>query len=271
MTTLHWVPKGQQSKGVAATQAPPPAAVKQAQAHDGSKNIEEIYPLVGVKACTCFTAAGGGNPIAVIKERDNIPLAGGDTPLDTAWLDDVKQAESVYNDFYKEPVKSINLFLLYVNKENEVEHLNSDKYIVQDNGVIHRDIIISLIKRYQYLCSRRYKLLSLLKYNIDLEPTDIHNFIEENKDISDKRFITSEKYLNDIQFDDSIHMFQDLNALFFIFYEENATSINNSHTKRVRLSVIGNSKTKRSNPKRSNSKRNNNDMVKNLKIKKQVS
>ena len=231
MTTLHWVPKG----------VPPP--------HDGSKNMEKIYPLAGGQ--------------------------GGDPPLDTAWLDDFKKAESIYNDFYKEPVKSINLFLLYVNKENELEHLNTDKYIVQENGIIQRDIIISLIKQYQYLCSRRYKLLSLLKYNIDLEPTDIDNFIEEDFIISDKRFITSEKYLNDIQFDDSIHMFQDLNALFFIFYEEKSTAVNSSHTKRVRLSANSNSnskhsKTKRSNPKRSKTKRNN-DIIKNLKIKKQVS
>ena len=157
-----------------------------------------------------------------------------------------------------------NLFLLYVNKENELEHINTDKYIVQENGIIQRDIIISLIKQYQYLCSRRYKLLSLLKYNIDLEPTDIDNFIEEDFIISDKRFITSEKYLNDIQFDDSIHMFQDLNALFFIFYEEkDKDKTTHSLTKRVKFSDHGSkSKTKRIN---------NHMFKKNLKIKKQIS
>ena len=72
-------------------------------------------------------------------------------------------------------------------------------------------------------------------------------------------------------------MFLDLNALFFIFYEEKSTAVNSSHTKRVRLSANSNSnsktkhsKTKRSKTKRSNPKRNN-DIIKNLKIKKQVS
>ena len=193
----------------------------------------------GGLAGACFTAAGG----------DIIPQ-------DTSWIDDYKKAESAYNDFYKEPVNTVTLYLLYVNKDNELDHCHTDKCVVSEDGYIKRDVILSFIKRYKL----RYKLLSLIKYNIDLEPTDIHDFLYEDMTDSDKRFITSEKYLNDIRFDKSIHMFQDMNALFFIFYEEHhKTENNNALTKRVKLS--SHCKTKR----------NNKDIKKNLKINKQIS
>jgi hypothetical protein len=179
--------------------------------------------------------------------------------LDTNWIDEFKQNESVYNEYYKESVTCINIYLLYVNKENELEHIHSDKCFLPENGLLKREIIISFIKRYQLLFSVNYKLLSLLKYNIDLEPVEIKDFIAEDFSQSNKRFLHSEKYLEDIHFKDSIHMFQDLNALFFIFYEDKP-SLNN--TKRVKLSAMSHQhhKTKR-----------NNRNIKNLKINKHLS
>jgi len=177
-----------------------------------------------------------------------------DEILDTHWLDKFKAAEIEYNEFYKEPVTSINIYLMYVNKENELEHIHSDKCLLNENGLLKREIIISFIKRYQLLFSIHYKLLSLLKYNIDLEPTEIKEFTLEEITLSNKRFIHSEKYLEDIHFKDSINMFQDLNALFFLFYEEKQSMHN---TRRVKISQ--GHKTKR-----------NNQNIKNLKINKQL-
>ena len=180
-----------------------------------------------------------------------------DEILDTSWIDDFKKTENNYNEFYKEPVTSINIFLLYVNKDNELEHIHSDKCLLNENGLFKREIIISFIKRYQLLFSINYKLLSLLKYNIDLDPLEINDFINEDAQVSNQRFLHSEKYLEDIHFKESIHMFQDLNALFFLFYEDKP-KFNN--TKRVKISTAHDKrKTKR-----------NNHNIKNLKINKQL-
>jgi hypothetical protein len=181
-----------------------------------------------------------------------------DEILDTQWLDEFNHAERSYNEFYKEPVAAINIYFLYVSKENELEHIHSDKCLLQEKGTIKREIIISFIKRYQLLFSIHYKLLALLKYNIDLEPLEIKDFIAEATTQTNDRFMHSEKYLEDIQFKDSIHMFQDLNALFFIFYEDKP-SVHN--TRRVKLSAATPyHKTRRNNPN-----------IKNLKINKHLS
>jgi len=177
-----------------------------------------------------------------------------DEILDTNWLDKFKASEIKYNEFYKVPVTSINIYLMYVNKDNELEHIHSDKCLLNENGLLKREIIISFIKRYQLLFSIHYKLLSLLKYNIDLEPNEIKDFTLEEISLSNKRFMHSEKYLEDIHFKDSINMFQDLNALFFLFYEEKQSMHN---TRRVK--ILPGKKTKR-----------NNQNIKNLKINKQL-
>ena len=181
-------------------------------------------------------------------------IVAADEILDTHWLDKFKAAEMEYNEFYKEPVTSINIYLLYINKNNELEHIHTNKCLLNENGLLKREIIISFIKRYQLLFSIHYKLLSLLKYNIDLEPTEIKEFTLEEITLSNKRFLYSEKYLEDIHFKDSINMFQDLNALFFIFYEDKPSMHN---TRRVKISP--GKKTKR-----------NNQNIKNLKINKQL-
>ena len=195
---------------------------------------------------------------------DSIDKIDPDEILDTSWIDDFKKTERIYNEFYKEPVKSINIYLMYVNKENELEHIHSDKCLLNENGLLKREIIISFIKRYQLLFSIHYKLLSLLKYNIDLEPTDIKDFTLEDVTLSNKRFIHSERYLEDIHYNDSIHMFQDLNALFFLFYEEKPAAMNN--TKRVKITSSEHNNDKRNQHK---TKRNNQN-IKNLKINKQL-
>ena len=195
---------------------------------------------------------------------DSIDKIDPDEILDTSWIDDFKKTERIYNEFYKEPVKSINIYLMYVNKENELEHIHSDKCLLNENGLLKREIIISFIKRYQLLFSIHYKLLSLLKYNIDLEPTDIKDFTLEDVTLSNKRFIHSERYLEDIHYNESIHMFQDLNALFFLFYEEKPAAMNN--TKRVKITSSEHNNDKRNQHK---TKRNNQN-IKNLKINKQL-
>ena len=45
--------------------------------------------------------------------------ADADEILNTDWIEQLKDAENVYNDFYKEPIKAVMLFLLYINKDKE--------------------------------------------------------------------------------------------------------------------------------------------------------
>ena len=154
--------------------------------------------------------------------------------FDTSWIDNFKKDNEKYSDFYTEEVTNITLFFIYINNKNDVENLSRDLMILDRKNTVMRDQLIQIIKQNQNHNNNnnkyKYKLISLLKYNIDIEPEEIYNFIN-NKDESSfsKRFFIQEKYLNDIIYKNTINIFQDLNSLFFIYKETSPISNNKSN------------------------------------------
>lgn len=184
--------------------------------------------------------------------------------IDESWVNEFKEEENEYNDFYKEKVDNITLFFLYVNKEKELESISKEPYLLEDeNGLITKDQLVTIIKKRQekhlndtinnnnnsntnnHLKNniKKYKLISLYRYNPCLNSEDVNSFIERNDNNNNNlnendNFFFPEKYLNDIVFDDTITIFQDLNSLFFIYYEkeikpENNNNNNNNNTRKI--------------------------------------
>jgi hypothetical protein len=177
-----------------------------------------------------------------------------DIELDQTWIDNYKKEEELYTDFYKEAVTNIKLFLIYINSNNEVEKVANENVILPEKNTLKKDHLISLIKQNQTPnnCNdsndsnssninnnNKYKLLSLLRFNIDIEPEEINNFIEANEqDNALNRFLTQEKYINDIKYKDTINIFQDLNSLYIFFYKQphqnqNKNIVPNKETKKI--------------------------------------
>ena len=163
-----------------------------------------------------------------------------DEKIDTSWIANFKKEEESYNNYYKEPLASIMLYVLYVNSHKELMYVDTNRCLLDERGWLKRDRMIALIKQYQTRKTVNYKLHSLLRYNIDLNPDEITAYIS-NANISNaddmNRFLTSEKYLDDIHFNESIAMFQDLNALYFLFYEEKLQAPCTNQTKRITLAT----------------------------------
>ena len=151
-----------------------------------------------------------------------------DEELDDTWIEDFFSMEKNYNKFYKEPCKYIDIFFIYVNNENKIELLKKNN-INLNNSKIDKEKIIYLIKNNQTINNKYYKLISLLKYNPTIEPELVINGSFEN---DGSQYLKSERYLNDIYFDDTIDLFQDLNSLFLIFYINKS---NQKKTKRILL------------------------------------
>jgi hypothetical protein len=210
----------------------------------------------GPSASATDTSATGASATAYeyYAESDN---ESDDETLDTSWLDEFKQAEASYNNFYKEPVNSIRLYMLYINELKEIVLCVKNRYKLDAQNCLTRERILPLIQHYQQQNGQQYKLHSLLRYNIDLNPEEISDYVNETVPLSSQRFLTTEKYLDDIPYKDSITMFHNLNALYFIFYEVPKKACNQSNTKRIKL-VTHTAKTKRNNHK------------KNLKIAKEI-
>jgi len=169
-----------------------------------------------------------------------------DIELDTSWVDHFKKEEQNYSEYYKEEVINITLFFLYVGKNKELETISNEQFILEKNGIISKDQLIQIIKQKQnkQLLNKKfikYNLLSLYKFNIDLETEEINTFISHKADIETAhRFFQTEKYVNDIKYNNTIHLFQDLNSLFFIFQEPDEKKVHshlynniNNNTKKI--------------------------------------
>jgi hypothetical protein len=150
-----------------------------------------------------------------------------DEHLDTSWFDNFKAEEDSYNDFYPAPLTAVALFLLYV-KNKELIAVDTQTCFLDETGCLTRDRLLALVKHCQIREHVHYKLVDILRYNIDLQPEEIQNFVSDP--VSD-RFLTAEKYLEDIHYQASIGMFQDLNALYFIYTTEAA--LPTTQTKRI--------------------------------------
>jgi len=177
----------------------------------------------------------------IINENDTNNDNEDNETIDESWVTNFKEEENEYNDFYKEKVVSITLFFLYVNKEKELESISKEPYFLEKDGIITKDQLVTLIKKrqekYMKNNSKKYKLNSLYRYNPCIDSEDVNSFIEGHYD-NDNKFFIPERYLTDIIFTDTITIFQDLNSLFFIYYEKERCSHNNNNNNNITKKII---------------------------------
>jgi len=167
--------------------------------------------------------------------------------LDDSWINDFETNDKPYNDLYKDNNFSININIFYINKDNNIEKVTEESFLLQKPNIISREEIIGVIKKKCLMNGNNYSLLSLIKYNITLNPEDVPLFLRTNSfDYYNDLFFTSLKNIDTIVFDKTIVTFQDLNTLFLLFYEKekNMTS-NMNNTRKIYLRTHHNTKHKK--------------------------
>jgi hypothetical protein len=141
-----------------------------------------------------------------------------DEKLDDTWIKKFAESDKLYLDFYKDDVYYTDIHFVYVNKKNEIV-----------KNYISRDELVGLIKRNSIVDSTRYSIMSILKYNITLEPNDIKRFVCGEDD--ETSYMIPVSNIDSIKYDKTINMFQDLNDLLIVLYEKPASNPNNSTRK----------------------------------------
>ena len=184
------------------------------------------------------------------KEKDDILI--GD--IDSSWLEEFENLDKEYKDYYTEELAAIKIHCIYINKNNELEHVIEDKIILKTPGLLSKEEIISIIKHGSICNQMKYSLLYILKYNINLDPIYLKTFLRSKTSLKDigSSFLKSVKNIDSIKFDKSISMFHDLNDLLIIFYDKDKDINNdkltngyNNRTKKVYINSSSFKKTKR--------------------------
>jgi len=135
---------------------------------------------------------------------------------DISWIKQFETEDEEYKDFYSEPVDSIRLLLLYVSKKNYLFHIKKDT-IILENNCLSKDSLIEILRTYMKHNNKKYRPISILKYNINLEPEEVELYVKGDNNIN---FLSAEKSIDSIHFEDSIALFQNLNSIYIIFHED---------------------------------------------------
>ena len=153
-----------------------------------------------------------------------------DVELNDDWIKKFKESDKLYQDFYKDDVYYINTRFVYINKSGDIERIKEESFLMNTKNNVSRVEMIGLLKRNSFDGSKKFSLLSILKYNITLDVEDVRGFLMSSTN-NYEHFLTNVKHIEDITFDKTIHMFQDLNELIFVFCEK--ITSNYDATKRV--------------------------------------
>jgi hypothetical protein len=138
--------------------------------------------------------------------------------LNDDWIKNFEENEKLYNDFYKDDLYYINLKVIYINKFNEVEKIKQECYLMTNPNVISREEILQIFKTHSIDNNLKYKLKSILRYNITLDVNEIKPFLKNP--LNYKSYLSIIKNIDTIKFEKTINYFHDLNDIYFIFHEE---------------------------------------------------
>jgi hypothetical protein len=167
-----------------------------------------------------------------------------DNELNDEWINNFEKTDKLYQDFYKDDIYYVHLNFVYVNRENEIEKINQESFLMSTPNYISREEIIQILKGSSVDNNKRYSLLSILKYNILLDADDIKKFLLYSNE--ERNYLNIVKNIDAISFEKSISMFHDLNELVFVFYEKSLElkkDNSNNITKKIYLRSNANKKT----------------------------
>ena len=145
--------------------------------------------------------------------------------LDTNWISEFDIDDKDYKKFYKEKVESIKIFFLYVNKNKELFHIKKEKYAIPNN-ILTKEKLIEILNKYKIYQNKEFIPLSILKYNITLEPEYINQFIMDTN--NDYKFLEPQNNIESISWFDSILFFHNINSLYIVYKEKWKSKHNNT-------------------------------------------
>lgn len=114
-------------------------------------------------------------------------------------------------------IKDINVYLTYINRENEIEFVSRKKlYIENKQNTITRNQLVDVIKNFQRRNNIYYKLISVMVYNVNVTPETLTEYIERPEDFV-SLFALSR--IDSFELQSTISMLKEFNAMYFFFLE----------------------------------------------------
>ena len=141
-----------------------------------------------------------------------------DIEIDTTWINKYENTEKQYDKFYKKKVEQLTIFYCYISNKNEIYKIRKEGFSLK-NSLITKEELIKKIKQNEVDDNILYRFKRIIQYNDKTSINDIYNSTLQTT--NDFIKIVNCATLDDMDFDDSIELFENLNAIFFLYKERN--------------------------------------------------
>jgi hypothetical protein len=151
--------------------------------------------------------------------------------LDEEWIKEFEFIETNYDKFYNTDNNKINIYSFFY-QNNKIHHIGKEKYDLINKNILTEEELLRIIK---IKSEDKYKLDTILRYNIDMKPNELINFKNNNENIDQFKYMNRIKSVEPIHFMPSIQMFSDLNTLYLFFKKKELSTYN---TKKIKYTPI---------------------------------
>jgi hypothetical protein len=172
----------------------------------------------------------------------------------------IKLPEIDYSKMFKEVkvLNNIKTFITYINSDNEIEIINQKKiYLKNEDNIVTRNQLIEVIKNSQRKHNVKYKLISIMVYNIHVTPESLPNYIENPNDFISLYTLNR---IESFELQPTLRLLKKYNGIYFFFFEcpEQVSSTDSNHfiknknnnTKRIHINSIHKQKHNKQNHKK---------------------
>jgi len=131
----------------------------------------------------------------------------------------IKLPEIDYSKMFKEVtvLNNIKTYITYINTENEIEIIHQKKiYLDNNDNIVTRRQLIDVIKNGQMKNKVKYKLISVMVYNIHVTPESLPEYIQNPNDFMSLYTLNR---IDSFELKPTLRLLKKYNGIYFFFFE----------------------------------------------------
>jgi hypothetical protein len=114
-------------------------------------------------------------------------------------------------------LNNIKTYITYINTDNEIEIIKQKKiYLTNNDNIVTRKQLIDVIKNYQRNHNVKYKLISIMVYNIHVSPESLPNYIENPSEFISLYTLNR---IESFELQPTLRLLKNYNGIYFFFFE----------------------------------------------------
>jgi hypothetical protein len=166
-----------------------------------------------------------------------------DFDMDMDWINQEERIQNIESNYYREPMDIVNAYFIYINLNQFIDKILCEKFdleIKPDNSgsFLNKETLLQIIQTKKIKTTfSKYKLIDILKYNVDLEPEHIQSYSKNGEldiDINSSRFFKNIPIFDTVFFSPSIFIFHSINGIYFFFQEIEIEKIKQNNKKSLK-------------------------------------